>query len=168
MMNNEPMRTSITRGLAVLGLLCTIAASPTGTAAMTEPEAESSTSMDDCAESSISIQVDTLTGDAYVVDPNGSVLIDDDLTVYFGGQSRVLLDLEFTSDEWEVSITADGSVIHTMETTGGRLRYFLRDSYTEYVISATEAQSGASSMMNLAPVPPADIIIVPDSDCVPD
>jgi hypothetical protein len=115
----------------------------------------------------VTVQIDTLTGDVYVVEGGTLTLTDNEIPVYFGEQSRVLLILQYTVGEWEVEISSEGSPTETFETSGGSLRYFIEPDHNDYVIASDEAQSGASTMMNMAPIPPGDIIIMPQPTCPP-
>ncbi|MCA9709913.1 MAG: hypothetical protein KDK70_29005, partial [Myxococcales bacterium] len=106
----------------------------------------------------------------YAVDPSTGTLtlVGNEIPIHFGGQSRILLHLYYTVGEWEVEIASEGSASETFETSNGSLRYFIEPDHADYVFTSTEAQQGSSTTMSMAPVPPGEIIIMPDSSCPPD
>ncbi len=155
--------------LLTLGLLGAFLMPASATATL-PAEADLQCAMDECAESIVTIQVDTLTGDVYLVDNDTGALTltDNEIPVYFGSQSRVLLNLQYTVGEWEVEISPQGGTSETFETVGGSLRYFIEADNGEYLFSSEEAQQGASTMASMAPVPPGDIILMPEPTCPPE
>jgi hypothetical protein len=123
---------------------------------------------DDCPppKSTVVLEFDVTTGVTYVVADDGSLtpLLNHELDVYVGPYTKLLVDLQFSSGEWMVDVSASGGTTETVMTKGGALRYWMYTSYEEYVFSAS--QLSASAMMNMTPVEP-DIVILPKKDCPP-
>jgi hypothetical protein len=120
----------------------------------------------DCEPTVVAFEVDTSTGDVYLVNANGGLtLTDNEIDVYFGDLTNVLIDIEYSSGDWAVDITPDGGSTVTRNTRGGSLRYWISDQPEAYVFSSV-FNSPMSTMMNMTPVVP-DIIIKPKKDCPP-
>jgi hypothetical protein len=120
----------------------------------------------DCEQATIALEIDVATGNVYIVDGTGGLtLTDNDINVYFGSRTSVLIDLQYSSSEWEVEITPDVGPTQVRQTRGGALRYWINDQPTQYVFSSTDL-SGMSTMMDMTPVVP-DIIIRPKKNCPP-
>lgn len=119
-----------------------------------------------CEQAVIALEVDVSTGEVFLVDATGGLtLTDNDINVYFGTLTSVLIDIEYTSGEWDVDITPSGEATETHTTRGGSLRYWIYDDYDSYTFSSTESVE-MSTMMNMTPVVP-DIIIRPKKECPP-
>ncbi|NJK31655.1 MAG: hypothetical protein HC927_04135 [Deltaproteobacteria bacterium] len=150
-------------GLAVFALPAISSATPI------LDEANSIAAENECPppKSTIVLELDVTTGDVYMVDETGGLtLVTGDIEVYVGTLSSVLVDLEYSSGNWEVDVTPDGQPTQTNQTRGGALRYWLDTDYSEYLFSSTEL-TGMSTMMNMmTPVVP-DIVIKPGKNCPP-
>ena len=120
-----------------------------------------------CEESIVALTLDVENGLVYLVNSDGSLtLTDNDLNIYFGSLTSVVMDLEFTSGEWEVEVSPSGGTTELYYTRGGSTRFAIDDTPVEYVLSFTELGGSTSTMMNMAPILP-DVIIQPDKDCPP-
>ncbi|PRQ04336.1 hypothetical protein ENSA5_08450 [Enhygromyxa salina] len=164
---------NLPRRLALLGLFAALAVPAVSTAApLTSDQPTPIAAGDDdddppCETAVIALEIDVTTGDVYIVDPTGGLtLTDNSLNIYFGTLSQVLIDIEYTSGNWEIDVTPDDETTETYQTRGGTLRYYITDDYDEYVLSSTELTGAASTMMNMTPFIP-DIILQPDKDCPP-
>ena len=164
----------VSRRLALIGLFAALTlpsvSSATNPVTPTTDEVTPITAATDapCEQNVVGLKIDTSTGVVYLVDSAGDIPLDEDeLNVYFGALTAVVLDLEFTTGEWEVEISPTGSSTEVYYTRGGALRYIITDTPDEYVLSFTEQSTGASTrMMNMAPVIPI-IIVKPDKNCPP-
>ncbi len=140
----------------VIGLAALLASPSIVVASESLETIEASPATDtECGESTVQIEVDVVNGSVYYVDPDvGNVLLDDDtLYVNFGSQGHVVLNIHYTSSEWDVDITPDEDPTVTYGTSNGWLRYSISSSYDEYVFESTEDTS-MSSMMTMVPVVP--------------
>ena len=166
--SNKNIR-SLTRHLGLLGLFTALAVPSVSAATPTTTEETTpiAAADDPCEQAVVALQLDVDSGLVYLVEGTALTLIDDnELNIYFGRLTSVVVDLEFTTGEWEVEISPTGSATEIHYTRGGALRYTITDDPDEYLFSFTELSSGASTMMNMAPILP-DIILQPDKDCPP-
>jgi hypothetical protein len=152
--------------LTLLTLISAFAMPSVGTAKPPTPEETQPIAADDddppCESAVVALEVDVATGDVYIVNATGGLtLTDNDIDVYFGKLDTVLVDIEFSSGEWEVDITPNGDPTEINYTRGGALRYWIDSDHTSYLFSSTYL-----SAMNMTPVVP-DIIIRPKKDCPP-
>ena len=161
-----------TRCLGLLGLRGALVLPSTGAAAIghDRDRAESVPAMDECAESAVVIQIDTLDGGIYMLDPQTGDMnrVENEIPVYFGGRSQLVVELEYTAGDWEVEVSSQGGTEETVGTTNGTRRYVLELDNGDYVFTTNEDQRDASTMMNMAPVPPGEIIIMPEPTCPPE
>lgn len=158
------------RHLALLGLVGALAVPAVSTAKTPVPDVSApvaaGTDDSDCAPTVVALEIDVSTGQVYIVNAGGRLtLTDNDITVYFGSLSSVIIDIEYSSGEFEVEVSPAGGSTVVRTTRGGALRYKISDQPTEYMFSST-ALAGLSTMMNMTPVVP-DIIIRPKKDCPP-
>ena len=156
--------------LALLGLVGALVVPSVSTAATLVPDVTAPVAAadddSDCAPTVVALQIDVSTGEVYIVNAVGGLtLSDNQITVHFGSQTSVLIDIEYSSGDFEVEISPAGGSTVVRSTRGGALRYKISDQISEYVFSST-ALAGMSTMMNMTPVVP-DIIIMPDKDCPP-
>ncbi len=165
---NETHR-SLCRKLAFLGLVGSFAVPSISTA--TAPLSDSATPIaaadddSDCEQAIIALEVDVTTGTVYIIDATGSItLTDNDITVYFGSLDQVLIDIQYSTSEWDVEISPSSQPVETLQTRGGALRYWINAENEEYVISSDVI--GVTAMMNMTPIIP-DIILKPKKDCPP-
>jgi hypothetical protein len=158
---------------ALLGLLSAFALPSVGNAttpASSEvtPIAADDDDDDDCPppKSTIVLEVDVSTGYVYVVGDTGglTLLADNELEVYVGALDPVLVDIQYSSGEWAVEVSASGGSTLTYPTRGGALRYWMDTDSEEYLFSATPL--AAMTMMNMTPVE-QDIVIMPKKICPP-
>jgi hypothetical protein len=123
---------------------------------------------DDCPppKSTIVLEIDASTGQAYIVGDTGglTLLANNELEVYVGALDPVLVDIQYSSGEWAVEVSASGGSTQTYPTRGGALRYWMDTDSEEYLFSATPL--AAMTMMNMTPVEP-DIVIRPTKNCPP-
>lgn len=115
-----------------------------------------------CGQAVVALEIDTTTGDVYIVDgaTGGLTLTDNDITVSFGTMTSVTLDIEYTSGDWEVDITPSGGTTQTYFTRGGSLRYKLTTIPGSYTIESNPLDPQAT------PVVP--IVIQPQPECPPE
>jgi hypothetical protein len=153
---------------ALLGLVSAFALPSVGNATAPGSNDVDPTAAAECPppSSTISLEVDVATGYVYYLDPNGTLttLVDNELDVYVGTLSTVLVDLEYSTGEWVVEISPSGGTTQVKSTRGGTLRYWMNTSPDEYLFSSTART--AMAMMNMTPVVP-DIIIRPKPTCPP-
>lgn len=152
--------------LAILGLLAAVALPlPSANAHDPSPIAAAD---DDCEKAKVEIEIDVVTGEVFLFDPAEGNFepAGEQIPVYFGALSSVVVVLEYTSGDWEVAITgADGRTeIH--HTDDGVVRYKLAENAGKVQIVSTELGSDAGAMTTMTPVLP-DIIIRPKKDCPP-
>jgi hypothetical protein len=163
-----PHHRSISRRLATYVALMAFAAPITVTATPPTSEIEPTPAMaDPCEKSTVQLEIDVTTGNVYLVDPEtgGMTLTDNDITVGFGSLGHVVVNLHYSSSNWAVTVTPDGSPPTTYRTTNGWMRYSISDEVGHYVFSST-ALTTFSATANMTPVVP-DIIIRTDPDCPP-
>ncbi len=153
--------------LGLLGLVGIFALPSVGSATAPEFEVQDPIeATDDCKQSVIALDLDVTTGDVYLVDSSGGLtLTDNDIPAYFGSSTTMLVDLQFSSGDWDVVISPVNGPVQTRRTRGGALRYWINDQPSAYTFSSVQV-SGASTMMNMTPVIP-DIVIKPKKDCPP-
>lgn len=160
------------RRLGPLGLCSALALASFSVAAVPSEEPLSTRyGSGDCAEATVSLEVDTVTGDVHRYDPQSQtmIVVDDKISVYFDDTlERVTLELEFSTDEWDVTVSSAGATLETIQTVGGKLSYSIESDHDDYTFSSALASSGASSVMAMAPVPPGDIILMPEPTCPPE
>ncbi len=142
-------------------------AAPLASAAPLEIDEPQPIALDDddppCEQTVIALEVDVSTGEVFLVDATGGLtLTDNEINIYFGALTTVLIDIEYSASEWDVDVTPDGQPTESYLTRGGSLRYWIDDSVSEYVFSSTE-WTGASTMTPVIP----DIILTPIDDCLP-
>lgn len=164
------MKTTTTkyRNIRFLALLGLFAVPSIGAATPSEETSPVAAADDDtdCEQSVVALDIDVTTGDVYLIDRAGGLtLTDNDITAYFGSLTTVLVDLQFSSGDWDVTISPTNGPVQTRRTRGGALRYWINADPSAYTFSATSV-SGASTMMNMTPVVP-DIIIRPKKTCPP-
>lgn len=158
------------RHLALLGLVGALAvpAVSTATPLVLDVPAPVAAGTDDtaCAPTVVALEIDVSTGQVYIVNAAGRLtLTDNDITVHFGSLTGVIIDIEYSSGEFEVEVSPAGGSTVVRTTRGGALRYKISDQPAEYVFSSN-ALAGISPMMNMTPVVP-DIVIRPKKDCPP-
>jgi len=168
-MNSKKTMFRSIRFFTLLGVVCAFATAPSVRAAPildSESPAPIAAADDDCKQSVIALDLDVTTGDVYLVDSAGGLtLTDNDIPAYFGSSTTMLVDLQFSSGEWDVVISPVNGPVQTRRTRGGALRYWINDQPSAYTFSSIQV-SGASTMMNMTPVVP-DIVIRPKKDCPP-
>jgi hypothetical protein len=163
------MKTTVKRHyrLTLLALISAFAMPSVGTAKPPEETQPIAATGDDddppCESAVVALEVDVATGDVYIVNATGGLtLTDNDISVYYGSlPSIILVDIEYSSGEWELEVTPNGDPSETYYTRGGSVRYWMNTDHTSYVFSSTYL-----SAMNMTPVVP-DIIIRPKPDCPP-
>jgi hypothetical protein len=148
---------------ALLGVIGALVLPSVGNASTASNET-SPTAVGECPppKNTIVLEIDVATGDAYVVDETGGLtqIVDNELDVYVGTLSSVLVDLQYSSGDYAVEISASGGSTTTRNTRGGALRYWMNTAYSEYVFDAT------SLAVMMTPVEPV-IVIRPSKDCPP-
>ncbi|PRQ04883.1 hypothetical protein ENSA7_50560 [Enhygromyxa salina] len=148
--------------IATLGQPAVSDASPSETHEITSTPAATDAPREQAV---LGLKIDTWTGDAYLITATGDVLIDDgELNVCFGTLSAIVLDLEFTSTEWEVEVSPTGESTQSYYTSGGALRLSIVEDPDEYVLAFTEVTSYSSTMMTVVPNIPV-VVVKPDRDC---
>jgi hypothetical protein len=151
---------------ALLGLVGAFALPSVGNATAPGSNEIDPTAAAECPppSSTIVLEVDVATGYVYYIDASGSVttLVDNELDVYVGTLGSVLVDMEYSTGEWEVEISPSGGTTQVRRTRGGTLRYWMNTAPDEYLFSSTAL--AATAMMT--PVVP-DIVIRPKKDCPP-
>jgi hypothetical protein len=170
MKTQHNMHRNLPGHLALLGLVGALVVPSVSAAASLVPgvpaPVAASDDDNDCAPAVVALQIDVSTGEVYIVnDVGGLTLTDNQITVHFGSQTSVIVDIEYSSGDFEVEISPAGGSTVVRSTRGGALRYKISDKISEYVFSSTEL-AGMSAMMNMTPVVP-DIIILPKKDCPP-
>ncbi len=121
-----------------------------------------------CGQAVVTIEIDVATGNLSLIDPDTgtSTSTDDDITVSFDSQEHVVVVLQYTSSDWDVTITPDDDPALSYGTNNGVLYYTISTDVDSYLIESSEDTSSSSSMMNFAPVVP-DIILRPKKECPP-
>lgn len=175
MNNTNDKHSNVSRRLALLTLVSAFAVPAISTATtptdeattptieVTSPVAATDTA---CGQSTVALEVNVSTGEVYLVDSSGVTLTDNEINVYMDSTSEVLIDIEYSSSEWDVDITPDNEPTESYLTSGGSLRYFITSDYAAYEFVSTEH---VSTMMNMTPVVPTIIIKPkdPKPDCPP-
>jgi hypothetical protein len=161
-------------GFALLGFVSAFALPSVGNAntpasnEVTPTAATDTDDDDDCPppKSTIVLEVDVSTGFVYIVGDTGmlTILTNNELDAYVGALDPVLVDIQYSSGEWLVEVSASGGSTQSYKTRGGALRYWMDTDSVEYLFSATPL--AAMTMMNMTPVEP-DIVIRPTKDCPP-
>lgn len=153
-------RSRVFMGAALVGMVSAFCLPATSSA---NPYVETSpVEAGDCKpKSAIALEIDAMTGDVYMVDDSGGLMPTDDvIEVYVGTNGRLLVDLQYSTGEWDVEVSASGGGTQTYKTRGGALRYWMNTGPDEYLLSSTLL----SAMFT--PVVP-DIVIRPKKECPP-
>ncbi len=108
-----------------------------------------------CGESTVYIEIDTATDTIYYLDPSSENLVEleGDLEVAFGSLGHVVLDIEYSSSEWNVIVEPDDDPPVTYTTTNGGLRYSMSTDIEEYEFTSSEVSS-VSTMTTMVPTIP--------------
>lgn len=116
----------------------------------------------DCEESVLALEIDTFTGEVFVLNSatGQPVLSDNDITLHLGSLSRVLVDVQLSDGEWQVDVTPDGEATEQHLTRGGAMRYVVEEG-SDYVF-----EFAPIGQTNMVPIPP--IVIRPDPPCPPE
>lgn len=156
--------------LALLGLIGGLALPSIGNATpiVIDEPTPIAVDKDDCEEKSVvSLTLDVSTGDLYMLDDTGTptLVTNNEIDVYVGTLSMLVVDLAYTSDEWIVDVVPLGGTAMSYYTSDGELSYWADTSVDEYEFISNEI-SGMSTMMNMHPILP-DIVIRPRRLCPP-
>ncbi|MEZ4448450.1 MAG: hypothetical protein R3B09_03145 [Nannocystaceae bacterium] len=112
---------------------------------------------DECPapKSMISLQIDVATGDVYLLSQTGGTptLVGDEIDVYVGSLSSLLVLLHYTSNDWEIDVTPSGGTSQTYQTNGGWFSYSMSNTLDEYEFAPTLLES-------MTAVPSAPTILI--------
>jgi hypothetical protein len=132
MKTQHNMHRNLPGHLALLGLVGALVVPSVSAAASLVPgvpaPVAASDDDNDCAPAVVALQIDVSTGEVYIVnDVGGLTLTDNQITVHFGSQTSVIVDIEYSSGDFEVEISPAGGSTVVRSTRGGALRYKISD-----------------------------------------
>jgi hypothetical protein len=158
----KPNKHTLLIGISLIGIVVGLSLPTTSVAGDLADPTRSQMEDGDCKpKAAIALEIDVMTGDVYMVDDTGNLtLTDEEIDVYVGTNARLLVDLQYSTGEWDVEVSPSGGVTKTYKTRGGALRYWMNTAPDEYLLSSTLL----SAMMT--PVVP-DIVLRPRPDCPP-